>query len=103
MKRLDAVKGKVSEGTERIRDDVLTKAALRLRSDPRMLERWRSYTGAETDQDIDYDDPCVQIEFICCDPSMLMLAAGDGPKFMARTGCDPEVFLRYYDQSAESP
>ncbi len=95
----DAVRGEV----EGIADDARDQTAMRLRSDPRILDRWMGYTGAVTAGAIDYSDPCVMIEFIACDPSMLNLAATDGEAFVEETGCDREVFMAYYDQSAEKP
>lgn len=95
----DAVRGEV----DGIADDARAQTAMRLRSDPRILERWMGYTGADTEDAIDYADPCVMIEFIACDPSMLNLAAEDGEQFVRETGCDRDVFMRYYDQSADKP
>lgn len=100
---LSALKGYVTEKMDGISDDVIAQTAVRLRSDPRYLARWREYSGAEDDEGIDYSHPCVEIEFMACDPSLLSLAARDGERFLAETGCDRETFMRYYDQSAESP
>lgn len=102
-RQLREFKEKVRYEVEGVADDTRAKSAMRLRSDPRILERWMGYTGAETADAIDYSNPCVEIEFIACDPSMLNLAATDGEAFMQETGCDREVFMAHYDQSAKSP
>lgn len=103
LRPVSALKELVGERIDGVADDVIAQTAVRLRSDPRYLARWREYTGAEDDDHIDYSDPCVEIEFMACDPSLLGLAARDGERFLAETGCDRETFMRYYDQSAESP
>ncbi len=100
---LSYLKGYVAEKIDGVSDDVIAQTAVRLRSDPRYLARWREYSGAEDDDHIDYANPCVEIEFMACDPSLLGLAARDGERFLAETGCDRETFMRYYDQSAEAP
>lgn len=100
---VSTLKGYVSDRMDGIADDVIAQVAVRLRSDPRYLARWREYSGAEDDQHIDYENPCVEIEYMACDPSLLGLAARDGERFVEETGCDRETFMRYYDQSAESP
>lgn len=100
---LATFKGYVSDKIDGISDDVIAQTAIRLRSDPRYLARWREYSGAEDDQHIDYGNPCVEIEYMACDPSLLGLAARDGERFLAETGCDRETFYAYYDQSAEDP
>ena len=93
----------VKDRMDNLSDDIVAQVAVRLRSDPRYLARWREYSGAEDDQHIDYGNPCVEIEFMACDPSLLGLAARDGERFLEETGCDRETFMRYYDQSAENP
>lgn len=76
---------------ERIRDQTM----LRLRSDPRILARWMGYCGVEKAEDVDYDNPCVFIEWCACDPSILELT-DDPDAFVEATGCDRETFLRYF-------
>lgn len=84
-------------------DDIRAQAAARVRSDPRILESWMGYCGADCVAGIDYANPCVEIEWWAADPSLHMLAAMDGEAFLERTGCDRETFMRYYDQSAFMP
>lgn len=79
------------------------QAAARMRSDPEILARWRGYCGAEDDPSIDYEHPCVKIEYICCDIDRLTLAVEDGGRFVEETGCDRDTFFAYYDQSASEP
>lgn len=79
------------------------QAAAKMRSDPKILARWREYTGAEDDASIDYEHPCVKIEWICCDIDRLTLAVEDGQRFLDETGCDWETFMAYYDQSSPEP
>lgn len=100
---ISALKGYVSDKMDGVSDDIIAQVAVRLRSDPRYLARWREYSGAEDDQHIDYGNPCVEIEFMACDPSLLGLAARDGERFIEETGCDRETFMRYYDQSCPNP
>lgn len=100
---LAELKRRASEQFEGIADDVRMQTAMRMRSDPRILERWMAFTGAEDPDGIDYDDPCVQIEYLACDPTLHNLAGRDGKAFVERTGCDEATFMRYYDQSAEKP
>jgi len=76
---------------ERIRDQTM----LRLRSDPRILARWMGYCGVEKAEDVDYDNPCVFIEWCACDPSILELS-DDPDAFVEATGCDREVFLLHF-------
>lgn len=76
---------------ERIRDQTM----LRLRSDPRILARWMGYCGVEKAEDVDYDNPCVFIEWCACDPSILELT-DDPDAFVEATGCDREVFLLHF-------
>ena len=100
---LSTLKGYVSDKMDGISDDIIAQVAVRLRSDPRYLARWREYSGAEDDQHIDYANPCVEIEYMACDPSLLGLAARDGERFIEETGCDRETFYSYYDQSCPNP
>lgn len=88
------------EVLQRVRDD----AAMRIRSDPRILKRWMEYTHAERPEDIDYSDPCVMIEFQAADPTVLAMAE-DMDRFVAFTGCDRETFRLHYwpDGPAEEP
>lgn len=93
---LDGLKKKVMDSldeatVERIRDQTM----LRLRSDPRILARWMGYCGVDKAEDIDYDDPCVYIEWRACDPSILEMS-DDPEAFVEATGCDRETFLRHF-------
>lgn len=93
---LDGLKQKMMDSlddatVERIRDQTM----LRLRSDPRILARWMGYCGVGKAEDIDYDDPCVFIEWCACDPKVLEMS--DNPDaFVEATGCDRGVFLQYF-------
>lgn len=88
----DAVSGFFDdEVVQRVRD----QTAMRLRSDPRILERWMGYCGVTEVQAIDYGNPCVFIEFMACDPTILGMAS-DREAFLAATGCDREVFTAHY-------
>lgn len=100
---LAELKARVKEGAESIADDVQMQTAMRLRSDKRMLARWMEYSGTDDPELIDYNDPCVQIEYLACDPHLHNLAGRDGAAFVEQTGCDRETFMRYYDQTAEQP
>lgn len=100
---LAELKTRVKTGAESIADEVQMKTALRLRSDERILARWMEYSGTDDPELIDYSNPCVQIEYLACDPHLHNLAGRDGAAFIEKTGCDHETFMRYYDQSAESP
>lgn len=98
---LDNLKKKVMDSldeatVERIRDQTM----LRLRSDPRILVRWMGYCGVDKAEDIDYDDPCVYIEWHACDPSILELS-DDPDAFVEATGCDRETFLRHFWSRSE--
>jgi|GEM_PF-3919760 len=85
------------------KDQIAAQTAIRLRSDKRILQRWMDYCGVSDPSEIDYSDPCVHIEWVCCETDMLMLATEDGEKFLAMTGCDRDVFMKYFDQSAAKP
>lgn len=80
---------------ENVSQDVRDRAAMRIRTDPRILKRWMGYTGATRPEDIDYADPCVQIEWWGADMSLLAIAE-DADRFIAETGCDRDVYMRYY-------
>lgn len=79
---------------------VTNQITLRLRSHPDMLARWRGYCGVETDEEIDYDNPEVLIEWWACDPEIYALA-DDPDAFIGRTGCDRETYMRLYDPHVE--
>ena len=98
-----SLKERIRGEIEPMADEIVTRTALRMRSDPRILARWMGYTGADEPSGIDYANPCVMIEFFACDPQMLTLAATDGESFVRETGCDRETFFAYYDQSSERP
>lgn len=76
-------------------DGVRDRIVMTLASDPRMQARWMSYCGAEDPSGIDYANPCVQIELMACDPSVLAIAE-DAEGFIARTRCDRGVFMEHY-------
>lgn len=88
----EAVRSHFDEG---VMQEVRDRAAMAIRTDPRILRRWMGYTGAERPEDIDYSNPCVQIEFLACDPAVLAIAE-DAERFIEETGCDRETFLRHY-------
>lgn len=103
MKAVDALKEKVmdaldGETVQNIRD----QAALKIRADPRILERWMGYCGADKPEDIDYSDPCVFIEWCAADITVLSMA-DDADAFIEETGCDRETFLRYYWPKGPDP
>lgn len=81
---------------ERIRDQTM----LRLRSDPRIIARWMGYCGVDRAEDVDYENPCVYIEWCACDPSILELS-DDPERFVEATGCDRETFLRHFWSRSE--
>lgn len=96
MGRIAAFKKRVEEAfDENVTQNVRDQAAMRIRSDPRILARWMEYTGASRPEDIDYSDPCVMIEFQAADPMVLNMAE-DADLFLAYTGCDREVFMEHY-------
>lgn len=99
----DKVSEKVTYSLDGKKDMIRAQTILRMRSDKRVLERWMEYSGVEDPSQIDYENPCVHIEWVCCDVDLLMLAAEDGAAFLNETDCDHETFMRYYDQSAEKP
>lgn len=85
------------------KETIVAQSTIRMRNDKRVLQAWREYSHAHQDSEIDYDNPCVHIEWVCCDLDMLMLATSDGEKFLQQTDCDRETFMKYYDQSAAKP
>ena len=96
----ERTKESISSAMDSQKGMIAYQAAAKMRSDPEILARWKGYCGSE---EIDYEDPCVNIEYICCDIDRLALAVEDGERFLEETGCDREVFMAYYDQSAEEP
>lgn len=91
---------------ERFDEDVVQsvrdKTAMQIRTDPRILARWMGYTGASSPEEIDYSDPCVFIEWCAADLSVLA-SAEDPDRFVERTGCDRETFMRYYWPGGQDP
>lgn len=93
--RLAKLKRLMADKAEGIADDVDIKTAMRLRSEPKMLNRWRIYCGVDDNRKIDYSNPCVIIEFAACDPSIYALA-DDAERFCEVTGADVETYRKYY-------
>lgn len=93
--RLGLLKTRMKEAMDDVAEDVNVKAAMRARESPEMLLRWRTYCEAETNEEIDYGNPCVYIEYAACDPSTYAYA-DDAEEFCARTGSDLETYKRYY-------
>ena len=91
------VKRKMQEG---LSEEVVDRAAMKLRTDPRIVSRWMGYTGAKSYEDINWEDPCVFIEWCACDITIQNLA-DDPEEFIGATGCDRETFMRYYWPKAE--
>lgn len=100
---LSRMKARISDSFEGKKSQIHAMTAARMRSDKRVLERWMQYSGVEDPSEIDYENPCVRIEYVCCEMDLLMMAIEDGQRFLDETGCDDETFMRYYDQSAEAP
>ena len=88
-----AIRGKLEEVMKV--EDMRNQAAMRTRADPRMLERWMRYTGADSPEGIDYTDKCVYIEWSACDPAVYGLA-DDADAFIEETKCDRETYMAHY-------
>lgn len=95
MGRFRKFRSKVEKKLEPFADQIADDAAMRIRMDGRILRRWMDYSGAETPAGIDYSNPCVYIEWCAADLAVLNMAE-DAEKFIERTGCDRETFMRYY-------
>ena len=92
------VKRQMEDG---LSDQVVSQAAARLRTDPRIVARWLDYTGAEDYEGIDWTNPCVYIEWSACDITLMSLV-DDADAFVEATGCDRETFMRYYWPKSEN-
>lgn len=99
----ERMSGRVHEALDGKKDMIHMQTAARMRGDKRILGAWMEYSGVTDVADIDYANPCVHIEWTCCELDLLMLATSDGERFLQETDCDRETFMRYYDQSAEKP